>query len=147
MSMRAGLRTLLKDESTIEVEDRVYVTRAPQKADITKDHIIITQLSSEENKSLDTSTLRFIDKSQDSTSTLRFLDFDIDCKSITSARADDLAVSVRLFLDDYTGAAGNETIGAVLFNDESDSFEVPADGSDIGLYVSTLDFQIQYVPA
>jgi len=59
-----------------------------------------------------------------------------------------LAKKVSVFLEDYTGAAGlDETIDAVLFNGESDDFEPPADGSDCGLYVVTLDFQIQYTPS
>ena len=91
-------------------------------------------MSSEENNSLD------------GTSELRFIDFDIDCKSRTSARVGTLATAVRTFLADYTGAAGDQTIDAVLFGGESDDFEQPADGSDKGLYVTTLDFNIQYKP-
>ena len=134
--MRTGLKKLLLTTNAITsiVGDRVFITRVPQHADRNKSHIIITQISSEENKSLD------------GTSELRFLDFDIDCKAITSARADTLAFEVRDFLKDYTGPAGDQTIGAVLFNGETDGIEPPADGSDEGLYVTTLDFQIQYKP-
>jgi len=52
-----------------------------------------------------------------------------------------------VFLDDYTGAAGSETIGAVLLNDESDSYEPPTDASDVGIYVVTLDLDVMYNPA
>jgi len=58
-----------------------------------------------------------------------------------------LADAVRVFLDDYSGTAGSETIGAVLLNDESDDYEPPADGSDVGIHVVTLDVTIQYNPA
>jgi len=135
--MRTGLRKLLLTTNVITsiVSDRTYINRLPQEADEDKDHIIITQIGSEENKSLD------------GTSELRFLDFDIDCKARTSAKADLLAAAVRSFLKDYKGEAGDQTIKAVLFNGESDGFEQPADASDQGLYVTSLDFQIQYVPA
>lgn len=134
--MRAGLKKLLLGENTIKtiVGDRIYISHAPQGVDKDKEHILITQISSEENKSFD------------GTSELRFLELDIDCKAPTSAKADALAKAVRKFLKDYTGAAGDQTIGAVLFNNESDAYEPPADGSDKGLYAVTLDFQIQYNP-
>ena len=135
--MKTGLRKLLITTNSIKsiVRDRVYITRAPQNADTDEEHIVITQLTSNEHNSLD------------GTSELRFLDFDIDCKATTAAKADTLSKAVRAFLKDYTGAAGDQTIEAVLFTDETDSFEEPISASDKGLYVTTLDFQIQYVPA
>lgn len=134
--MRTGLQKLLKGENTIKsiVGSRIFITRLPQDADEDKEHIILTQITSEENKSLD------------GTSELRFLNFDIDCKARTSARVDLLAKAVRDFLKDYSGPAGDQTIGAVLFEGESDGFEPPVDASDKGLYVTLLDFQIQYIP-
>ena len=135
--MRTGLKKLFLATNAITsiVKDRVFITRVPQGVDTDLQHIVITQISSEENKSLD------------GTSELRFLDFDVDCKATTSDKADALAAAVRGFLKDYTGPAGDQTIKAVLFEAEQDDFEPPADGSDKGLYVTTLDFQIQYAPA
>ena len=134
--MKEGLKKLFLTTNAIKsiVGNRIFITRLPQRVDKNKEHILITQLSSDEHNSLD------------GTSELRFLDIDIDCKAPTSAKVDTLAKAVRGFLKDYTGAAGDQTIGAVIFNGESDSFEPPADASDQGLYVATLDFQIQYVP-
>ena len=77
---------------------------------------------------------------------LRFLTFDIDCKAKTSVQAESLGNAVRTFLDDYSGTAGIYTIGAVLMNDESDGYEPPSDGSDIGVHVVTLDCEIQFNP-
>jgi hypothetical protein len=134
--MKAGLVSLLSGESTITAicSTRIYVGKAPQKAALP--HIVITQLGSEENTSLDGLSGR-----------TRFLTFDIDCKSQTSVQAESLANAVRVFLDDYTGAAGSYTIGAVLMNDEADDYEAPTDGSDIGVHVVTLDCEIQYIAA
>lgn len=135
--MRTGLRKLFLTTNVITsiVGDRVFITRVPQGVNTEKDHIVITQISSEEHKSLD------------GTSELRFLDFDVDCKAMTSAKADTLAAVVRGFLKDYSGPAGDQIIKAVLFNGESDGEEPPTDGSDKVLYVTSLDFNIQYNPA
>lgn len=133
--MRDGLVALLAGESTVNalVGSRVYVHRAPQGA--AYPHIVITQMSTEEFKSLD------------QTSGLRMITFDIDCKAKTSLGSVALANAVRVFLDDFTGTAGSYTIQAVLFNDEADDYESPEDGSDNGVYVVTLDMDIQYNPA
>ena len=134
--MKAGLVALLTGEPTINalVGSRVFIDKAPQAAALP--YIVITQLASENNPSFDGKS-----------NSLRFVDFDIDCKAERSVEADALATAVRVFLDDYSGPAGAETIGAVLMADESDEYEPPADGSDIGIFDVTLDVQIQYQPA
>jgi hypothetical protein len=131
--MKAGLVSLLSSEATITTicGTRVYVQRAPQTAVFP--HIIITQMGSEENGTLDGGSGQ-----------LRFLDFDIDCKAKSSVTAESLANAVRTYIDDYSGTAGSFTIGAVLMNDESDDYEPPQDGSDVGVFVVTLDVTIQF---
>ena len=131
--MKSGLVSLLSAESTVTsiCSTRIYIVKAPQTAAFP--HVIITQMGSEENVSLDGASGQ-----------LRFLTFDIDCKAKTSVQAEALANAVRIFLDDYSGTAGNYTIGAVIINDESDDYEPPQDGSDVGVYVVTLDFEVQY---
>ena len=131
--MKSGLVSLLTAESTITAicGTRVYVQRAPQNAAFP--HIIITQMSSDENATLDGGSGQ-----------LRFLGFDIDCKARSSVTAESLANAVRTYIDDYSGTAGNFTIGAVLMNDESDDYEPPQDGSDVGVFVVTLDVTIHY---
>jgi len=131
--MKSGLVSLLTGESTVSAicSSRVYVNRAPQNAIFP--HVIITQMSSEENGTLDGGSGQ-----------LRFLDFDIDCKAKSSVQAESLSNAVRVFIDDYSGTAGSCTIGAVLLNDESDDYEPPQDGSDVGVFVVTLDVTIQF---
>jgi hypothetical protein len=131
--MKSGLVSLLSSEATITAISgtRVYVQRAPQNAAFP--HIIITQMGSEENATLDGGSGQ-----------LRFLDFDIDCKAKSSVTAESLANAVRTYIDDYSGTAGSFTIGAVLMNDESDDYEPPQDGSDVGVFVITLDVTIHY---
>lgn len=131
--MKSGLVALLSTESTITAicSTRVYVSKAPEKALLP--YVIITQMSSEENSSLDGASGK-----------LRFITFDIDCKSKTSVQAESLGNAVRTFIQDYSGAAGNYTIGAVIMNDESDSYEPPQDGSDVGVHVVTLDLDVQF---
>lgn len=131
--MKSGLVALLSTEATITAicGTRVYVSKAPEKALLP--YVIITQMSSEENASLDGAS-----------GELRFITFDIDCKSKTSVQAELLGNAVRTFIQDYAGAAGNYTIGAVIMNDESDSYEPPQDGSDVGVHVVTLDLDVQF---
>ena len=131
--MKAGLVSLLSSEATITAISgtRVYIQRAPQNAAFP--HIIITQMSSDENGTLDGGSGQ-----------LRFLDFDIDCKAKSSVTAESLGNAIRTYIDDYSGAAGSFTIGAVIMNDESDDYEPPQDGSDVGVFVVTLDLTIHY---
>lgn len=131
--MKAGLVSLLSGEATITAicGTRLYVNRAPQNGAFP--HVIITQMRSEENGTIDGGSGQ-----------LRFLDFDIDCKAKSSVSAEALANAVRVFIHDYSGAAGSFTIGAVWINDESDDYEEPEDGSDVGVFVVTLDVQIQF---
>ena len=131
--MKSGLVSLLSSEATITAISgtRVYEQRAPQNAAFP--HIIITQMSSDENGTLDGGSGQ-----------LRFLDFDIDCKAKSSVTAESLGNAVRAYIDDYSGTAGSSTIGAVIMNDESDDYEPPQDGSDVGVFVVTLDVTIHY---
>jgi hypothetical protein len=131
--MKSGLVSLLTGEATVSAicSSRVYVNRAPQNAIFP--HVIITQMGSEENATLDGASGQ-----------LRFIDFDIDCKAKSSVQAESLANAVRVFIDDYSGTAGSFTIGAVLMNDESDDYEPPQDGSDVGVFVVTLDLTVHY---
>lgn len=133
--MITGLVSLLTGEATVSalVSNRVYVNKAPQRA--TLPYVILTQLTSEEFKSLDNTT-----------STLRMLTFDIDCKADRFVEAEAVANAVRVFLDDYSGAAGSYTIGAVLMNAEQHGYEAPDDASDVGLHVVTLDVDVMYNP-
>lgn len=131
--MKSGLVSLLSSESTITAicSTRIYIGKAPQTASFP--HVIITQMGTNENVSLDGASGK-----------LRFITFDIDCKSKTSVQAESLGNAVRTFIQDYTGSAGNFTIGAVIMNDESDSYEPPDDGSDVGVHVVTLDLDVQF---
>ena len=133
--LRSGLVSLLTNESTISniVGSRVYVSKAPQTAPLP--YIVITQMTSEEFKSLD------------NTGNLRAIDFDIDCKADRSVEAETLGNAVRTFIQDYTGTAGTYTIGAVLLNDESTDYEAPTDASDVGVHTVLLDVTIQFNPA
>ena len=133
--MIEGLPALLRGESTISalVGTRVYPFHAPQTAILP--YIVVTQLNSEEFKDMA------------ATGPLRAVDFDVDCKADRATESRALGKIVREFLDDYSGAAGSETISAVLMNNESTEYEPPTDGSDRGIYTTLLDLTIQYTPA
>lgn len=131
--MKAALVSLLSGEATISAicSNRVYVNRAPQAAIFPQ--LIITQMNSEENGTLDGGSGQ-----------LRFINFDLDCRAKSSLQAAALGDAVRVFIDDYSGTAGSKTIGAVILNDESDGYEPPEDGSDVGVFLVTLDVTIQF---
>ena len=133
--MRSGLVALLAGESTINsiVGSRIYITKAPQTAPLP--NIVITQMGSEELPALD------------GTPGLRFVNFDIDCRADRSVESYTLGNAVRVFIDDYSGAAGDQTIGAVIVNDESTEYEAPTDASDKGVHITLLDITVQYTPA
>ena len=130
--MRSGLVSLLTGESTISsvVGSRVYVGKAPQGAILP--HIVLTQMDSNELPALD------------GHGSLRAVTCDIVCKAERSVTAESLAKIVRQYIDDYTGTAGSETIDAVIVNGETDAYEEPVDGSDIGIHAVTIDATIQY---
>ncbi len=135
--MQKALRKYLLQQTAIT--DRVgsggvYSGSAPQNA--RRPYIVIHKLGSNENETLATDS-----------GSLRFMDFDIDCKAARYGQAQDLLNEVRTLLKDYSGAAGDETIGAVLINGETDDIEPPTDGSDIDTAVCTLDVQIHWNPA
>lgn len=131
--MKSGLVSLLTGEATISalVGSRVFIGKAPEKAALP--HVVITQMGGEENTSIDGASGQ-----------LRTLNFDIDCRAKRSVDAESLGNAIRTFIDDYQGTAGSYTIGAVFVNDEVDDYEPPADGSDVGVHVVTLDVDIQY---
>lgn len=131
--MRSGLVALLKAEATVTAivgTAGVYIAKAPQGTRLP--FIVIDQQDTEEFLSLD------------GTGKLRRMGFTIDCIAATSVAAETLANAVREFIDDYTGAAGTFTVKAVILNGESQSYDPPNDGSDVGWHLITLDVDIFY---
>jgi hypothetical protein len=126
------LRLLLASEPTISVwtDTRVFCERAEQGA--TEPYIVISDLSEDPLLALD------------GTYGLSFRDYDIDCYASSFPRAKLLANAVKVFLDDYTGAAGTSTIQAVLYQGQTGGYVDPEDGQRLGLFLTTLEFQIQY---
>lgn len=138
MAIEDGLRTILLAESTVstllgEATAGVYVAQAPQNA--VAPFIEIHRLSMDPLKTLGT------------TGGLRFTEIDIDCKAKTKPEATALANAVETFIDDYTGAAGSDTINAVLLNDRALDVEPPDGKQEYGRFVETIDVQLQWTPA
>jgi len=133
--MRASLITLLNAQSSITdlVSTRIYLDKAPEGCGLP--YIVILQHGSDEFMT------------SDNTGNLRGIDFSIICRAQRGVSSVAVADAVRLFIEDYSGAAGSETISAVILDSVSDQFEPPVDGSDIGKHASTLDLQILYNPA
>lgn len=136
MTMRAGLVSLLAGESTITAvvpAGRIFVGNVPQESALP--YIYIMQSGSDEMNAMD------------GTGNLRKVGFDIYCVSDRSVQAESLGNIVRDFVKDYTGTAGSETISAVYLVQEEEEYYEPRDGSEIGLHVTILDFEIFFNPA
>ena len=132
----ALLVALLRGESTISalVDARVRMTKAMQED--TFPQVVIEKVGSDFHNSLD------------ETGDLQTDSFDLLCRGTTQKSAVDVADAVRDFIKDYTGATGvtGQTIGAVLLLGESDDYEEPYDDSDVGVYVVTLNIDVQWNP-
>jgi hypothetical protein len=133
--MITGILSLLINTQSVSslIGARCYINKAPQKAQLP--YVILTQLNSEEFLTIDNTT-----------STLRSITIDIDCKGRTFPETEQLANAVRGRLTDYSGAAGAYTVGASIFNSESHDYEPATDGSDNGIFVITLDYDIMFNP-
>lgn len=134
--MLSGLVSLLGGESTITAlvgssPARIYVNKMPQGLNLPC--IVLHKMSHDSNGTLDGNSNAF-----------NFTAFDIDCKADRSVEAETLADAVQTFLDDYTGAAGSDTVRAVIQEDRITDYEPPADKSDVGIHVETLDVTIQW---
>ena len=81
----------------------------------------------------------------DYSETLKSADIEITSFSLDGTKARDIDLTIRQFLDDYTGACGSEdTIKAVLFDEPATGYDVPETGADIRLYWVTRGYEIQY---
>lgn len=132
-----GLRYLLANESTVStlVSSRVFVGDADQGAALP--YITIEKISSDFLNTLDGT----------SNKALTFKDIDVNCYGKTDLEARNVAKAVRVFLDDYSGAAGtDDDINAVLLNDENDGYIAPTSAEKSGRYLTNLGFTIQHTP-
>ena len=131
--MRGGLVALLTGEATVTTivgTSGVYVEKARQNAALP--YIVIGMINTQEYVTMD------------GTGALRTMSFTLDCLSATSVQAETLANAVRVFIQDYSGTAGTYTIDYVLLNDENSQYFPPEDGSDVGIYIVTLNIDIFY---
>jgi len=69
-------------------------------------------------------------------------EINVSCYAETRLAAEGLAEKVRGGLQGYEGSAGGETIQSCQLSSRVSGYLVPADGSDGGLYVTSLNFQI-----
>lgn len=126
-----GLRTLLLAQSSVtDTTSEIYVTQAPQRAGTPR--IVVDRVSDEKYKGLD------------GYQSAKHCEVDIEVWSTTPTKAAALAKTISDFLDDYTGAAGNETILSSHQIDTSDSFDYRSSGDDVVDYVTILNFEFHY---
>lgn len=138
MAVDRGLVTLLAAEATITALTTrgaagVYNGYAPQEE--TGTYVEVHTLNTDYYKTLGTTT------------GMRSSDLDIDCKAKTRAAAEALANAVETYIKDYAGAAGSDTINAVLMNDRAVEVEPPDGARQYARFTETLDLQVQWTPA
>jgi hypothetical protein len=132
MSIRTSLRTYLLTITEVAAlpGNKVYVGRAPQGSQLPR--VEIDRISNDSNN-----TLTGIGGANTD-------DFEIDCKAATPSAADDLAEAIRDVIEPFSGAMGDNTCLAVIFEGFTDREEFVDDMSDVSRHVTTLNLQIQY---
>ncbi len=140
-----GLRTLLLADAGVAAlvsddggERRgVYVDDVPQGAEL--DYVLVTTLDEHHNNVL-------AGGSGAGPGALFTADMDVDCLSTTAAAAKTLAAAVLAVLEDHTGAAGDVTVEAVIFEARRSDVEKPTSGEGWHLHRETLNLTVQYPP-
>jgi hypothetical protein len=79
------------------------------------------------------------------TTGMRNCELDIDCYEMSYPRALALCDAVQDFFNDYTGAAGDTTINAVMLQGRQHSRVIHnMNGTDVRHHVLTLTYEVQY---
>lgn len=133
-----GLRTLLLAQSSITdlvTNDGgrkvgVYIEKAPQGAALR--YVILADIDEDPYAALD------------GTTGLKATEIDIDSKGATYDQAMALAEAVDAFFKDYSGAAGDQTIAAVVKQNRLTQWEPLEDGSENGRFVVTDSYLVQW---
>lgn len=74
----------------------------------------------------------------------RTLELDIDVYSYSDPDGRAAMKAIRTFFDDYSGPAGDDTIKAVLWQDEAYRYVRANEGRDTRFHVSTTSYLVQY---
>lgn len=137
MAINEELLTLLLAEST--VTDLLtngttggYLDYAPQVDP--GDHILIHAISDDPLPALD------------GTSGMRETELDIDCKASTRVKATALADAVEEYVDDLTGAAGSDTVNAVVANPRAHDVEPPKGAQGNPRFTETVNITCHWTP-
>lgn len=130
-----GIRTLFLAEGTITAllgssTAGVYVSYAPQT--VTRPYVEIHVIS-DDPMVVTTGTTG-----------LATTELDIVCRAENSVDASDLAEAIAAYFDDFTGAAGSDTIKAVIRQDRIIGVETPLSGKGDPIAVDSLSYLVQW---
>jgi hypothetical protein len=128
-----GVRTYLVSKSSVTdlVSTRIYPGVLPQAA--TLPAVVYTVVTNVPND----------DVTGSSGSVNAGLQLDVFSDShITS---NNIGEQIRLVMQGYSGAMGDETVGAVRLTNRYEMYEKPVDGSDLGRHRVILSFNITYI--
>lgn len=130
-----NVRELLLAQSSISalVGTRGFVGVAPASAGLPR--IVVHQMGSDEQNDLQNS------------GDARLVDVDVDCEGATAQDAYTVAAAVRLFLKDFSGAAGSLTFDACVVDDEHEKkVEKTTQPNQTRQYAVTVPVSIFYRP-
>lgn len=139
MSIRSGLRTYLASQPAITAivgPSGIYPVRLPQTAAVPA--LLYRRETGGHDHVLTGSGGHAL------------ANFRLDCVADKYADVDALAEAVRQALQGFSGSMGDATVRNVILEDEHDDYVAPLDGSDVGLFVTSLTYRIRYtesVPA
>jgi hypothetical protein len=128
MTVESGLRAILAAESTISaiVGSKVF----DEKVDVEDSPPYVRfEHSAEVDETLGGD---------------RSADFNLECVQTTAPLRNTLTKAVRDFIQDYSGAADDVTIDAVLIVDEDNDYEEPQHGSDSGRFIGNIEIKVFY---
>lgn len=124
------LVTLLKAQNFASVGQQIADSVAPQEWLLTP-HVVCESLDGEPNNCLD------------GAGGLEFAGIDIVVKAPTRAVVKAVALAIKSFIRNYTGAMGTVTCKAVLLQNDFNGFEKPATNGP-GRYTRTIEIEVQY---
>lgn len=143
--IEAGIRTLFLAQSSI-------TTLVPAQTIDTKSFSgVFVQQSKEGFKPASGKGLIVIERTGrdpmvalDGTYGMQSSDITVNCIAKASDDADAIANAVTDYFKDYTGAAGSDTIDAVIWTDSNMDDYPPPDGTDVPWKVVALEFTVQH---
>ena len=143
MSLSSGIAAILNASQAVTtsvpgktVKAYAHAVRQRDNSDniIDPPYIVISELTTDFFLTIDGTGAVATDKKQRT--------IDIDSYGVTEAEAELVRQSVAMYLDDFSGAAGTNTIAAVDLTDAGQDEIPPRDGDGYPTFIKTLEAEV-----